>query len=92
LVGTTRFASFGGLFHGETERVWLFLTPLVALVAGFDWQRRIEREGIGLLVWVMVVVLLGNCAQELLYKHQSRNLRKEPRARGVQIQPAEDAE
>ena len=75
LAGAILFAGFSGGFHGETERVWLFFTPILAVVAGYEWQRRSEREGRGLIVGVIVLVLLGNCAQELFYKHQSRNVR-----------------
>ena len=75
--GAILFAGFSGAFHGETERVWLFFTPFVAAVAGYEWQRRSQREGRGLIVGVIVLVLLGNCAQELFYKHQSRNVRRE---------------
>jgi len=57
--------------------VWLFFTPFVAAVAGYEWQRRSAREGKGLIVGVIVLVLAGNCAQELFYRHQSRNIRRE---------------
>jgi hypothetical protein len=75
LAGAILFAGFSGGFHGETERVWLFFTPLLAVVAGYEWQRRSMHEGSGLIVGVIALVLVGNCAQELFYHHQSRNIR-----------------
>jgi hypothetical protein len=87
VLGAILFAGFNGAFHGETERVWLFFTPMLAALAGYEWQRRTEREGAGLVVGVIVLVLVGNCAQELLYRHQPRNIRRDvPRHRAVQIE------
>jgi hypothetical protein len=92
LATTILVAGFGGSFHGETERVWLFFTPLLALVAGHEWHRRTAKEGTGLLIGVAAVMLLGNCALELLYKHQSRSLRRESGPQAVQMPEATDSD
>jgi len=85
----------------KSHKQWcsLILAGLWALMAGVIFLLLIRTRSEagrnlygGMAAGVMVAVLAGNCAQELLYKHQSCNLRKEPRPRAVQMQPADDIE
>src|SRR6185437_12229484 len=50
LAITILIAGFSGLFYLETERIWIFLTPFVALAAGYEAARRGESEGRGLTI------------------------------------------
>jgi hypothetical protein len=83
-------AGLSGGFHGETERVWIVFTPLLAVVAGCELRRRMAREpgekwqGRWLLGGVLLVAVAGSCAQELFYRHQGRNYRKEAKATDVE--------
>jgi hypothetical protein len=53
----------------ETERIWIFLTPAVALAAGVELARRAEREGRGLIDAVFLLVLIVSCTQEIFFMH-----------------------
>ncbi len=69
VVGALFFASVSGLFHGETERVWLFFTPGLALIAGaiYDTKtREYLEEGFPLAIsWTLIFALL----YEVLFRH-----------------------
>jgi hypothetical protein len=57
-----------GLGHLETERIWLFFTPVLAISAAFELHRRADEDP-----WVFAIILflalLWACAQELCYRH-----------------------
>ena len=57
-----------GLGHLETERIWLFFTPVLAIAAAFELRRRAGEEA-PLFSVVMFLALLWACAQELCYRH-----------------------
>ena len=57
-----------GLGHMETERIWLFFTPVLAVAAAFELHRRAGEDG-RLLAVIMLLALLWACAQELFYRH-----------------------
>jgi hypothetical protein len=65
-LGALLFASFSTLFFLETERIWVFFTPLMAIVAAFGLAKVVPdayREAY--LVWIPVAVLIGSSAQVL---------------------------
>lgn len=66
---TVLIAGFSGLFYAETERIWIFLTPLFALAAGHELVRRSESEGRRLVWLVFLLVLLISCSQEFFFMH-----------------------
>ncbi len=68
VVATIVIAGFSGLFYAETERIWIFLTPLVALAAGVEAARR-EAFARGLIAVLFLLVLLVSCSQEFLFLH-----------------------
>jgi len=57
------------LFYLETERIWIFLTPAVALAAGVELSRRARGEGAAVVLAVFLLVLILSGAQELLLTH-----------------------
>jgi hypothetical protein len=61
-------ASFSGLFFMETERLWLFITPMLALVAGYGLGSRgyVDRSTPAYLVASAIIVAYG---QELVFQH-----------------------
>jgi hypothetical protein len=69
LLATVLIAAFSGLFYVETERIWIFLTPVFALAAGWELSRRARIEGPDLLSTVFLLVLLIGCTQEWLFMH-----------------------
>jgi hypothetical protein len=62
-------AGFSGLFYLETERIWIFLTPFVALAAGYELARRSESEGRHVIHITLLLVLLISCTQEWFFTH-----------------------
>jgi hypothetical protein len=69
LLVSVLIASFSGLFYIETERIWIFLTPIFALAAGWELSHRAQREGADLLTTVFLLVLVISCTQEWLFMH-----------------------
>ena len=69
LAVTIVIAGFSGLFYLETERIWIFFTPLLALAAGYEADRRSAREGLGLTFALLLLVLAISCTQEFLFMH-----------------------
>ena len=71
LIATILIAGFSGLFYVETERIWIFLTPFVALAAGFEAARAAERTGTGrrIIDLLILLVLAISCSQELFFMH-----------------------
>jgi hypothetical protein len=69
VLATVLIAAFSGLFYIETERIWIFLTPIFALAAGWELSRRARREGADLLTTVFLLVLVISCTQEWLFMH-----------------------
>ena len=69
VIATILIAGFSGLFYAETERIWIFLTPAVALAAGYELTRRASIEGRRLVYLVFLLVLLISCSQEFLFMH-----------------------
>lgn len=70
-VLTIIIAGFSGLFYVETERIWIFLTPAVAIGAGYEIARRRrkqERES-RLAAAILALVLVISCTQEFLFLH-----------------------
>src|SRR6185295_5163522 len=69
LLASVVIAGFSGLFYVETERIWIFLTPVFALAAGWTLSQRADREGRDLLTTVFLLILLISCSQEWLFMH-----------------------
>jgi hypothetical protein len=63
-VATVLIAGFSGLFYVETERIWIFLTPVFALAAGYELSRRATPEGQRIIHVVLLMVLIISCTQE----------------------------
>jgi hypothetical protein len=57
-----------GLGHLETERIWLFFTPALAITAACELHRR-AGEDQRLVAMVLFLSLLWAGAQELCYRH-----------------------
>ena len=57
-----------GLGHLETERIWLFFTPVLAIAAAFELHRR-AGEDAALFAVIVLLSLLWACAQELCFRH-----------------------
>jgi hypothetical protein len=66
---TVAVAGFSGLFYVETERIWIFLTPVFALAAGYELTRRSESEGRRVVYLTLLLVLLISCTQEWFFQH-----------------------
>jgi hypothetical protein len=66
---TILIAGFSGLFYLETERIWIFLTPPLALAAGVELSRRARCEGAHVVLAVFLLVLVLSCAQEFFLTH-----------------------
>ncbi len=62
-------AAFSGSFFLETERIWLFYTPVLAVVAGREVGRRVGVEGRSVLPDVVLLSLLIACGAELTFMH-----------------------
>ena len=69
LLATVLLAGFSGLFYVETERIWIFLTPVFALAAGTELARRASAEGPRVVHLILLLVLLISCTQEFLFQH-----------------------
>jgi|GEM_PF-5124319 len=69
-LATLLAAGFSGLFFLETERIWVFFTPFLALSAGWGIRCRrgdgIRPETAGLLV---MISFLTTSVQELCFQH-----------------------
>ena len=61
-------AGFSGLFFMETERIWLFFTPMLALVAGYGLGSRGHAKP-SLPLFVVASALIVACGQELIFRH-----------------------
>jgi hypothetical protein len=62
-------SGFSGMSFLETERIWLFFTPALALLAGQELHRRTAREGPPLLVATLALALTLSCVYELSFRH-----------------------
>ncbi len=62
-------AGFSGLFYVETERIWIFLTPALAIGAAFEVHRRGDGGEPEVPAFVVILTLLISCAQEFLFMH-----------------------
>jgi hypothetical protein len=69
LLATILIAGFSGQFYLETERIWIFFTPLLALAAGYEAARRRENDGSNLIFALVLLVLLISCSQNFLFMH-----------------------
>ncbi len=68
-VATVFIAGFSGLFYLETERIWIFLTPALALAAGYEAARRTETDGPRIVTALLLLVFLISCTQEFFFQH-----------------------
>lgn len=66
---TIALAGFSGLFYLETERIWIFLTPALALAAGFETARQDELTSNRFTAALLLLVILISCSQEFLFMH-----------------------
>ncbi len=60
--------SFSGLFYLETERIWLFLMPSLAVIAGYWLKTMPLAERIKIEQFMMVVTILTSFAIELSFQ------------------------
>lgn len=63
------FAGLSGLFYLETERVWMFFTPLAALAGGPALAVLEERHGRVVALAVLWSCFIFSATQELFLKH-----------------------
>jgi hypothetical protein len=68
-IATIVIAGFAGLFYVETERIWIFLTPLLAIGAGYETSRRRDGGEAELPGGIFALVLIISCTQEFLLMH-----------------------
>lgn len=65
---TVLIFSFSGLFYLETERIWLFLMPSFAVIAGY-WLKTLPfAERIKIEQFMMVVTIMTSFAIELSFQ------------------------
>lgn len=72
VLGALLLASFSTLFFLETERIWVFFTPLIAIVAAFGL---VEVIGLGRVSGSAAIfpmaVILASCVQALSMTHDT---------------------
>ena len=61
-------AGFLPLFLLETERVWVILTPAMAVAAGYEIERHRQSEGHHSVMTVVLVGLLLMYSQTMLFQ------------------------
>ncbi len=61
-------AGFSGLFFMETERIWLFFTPMLALVAGYGLGSR-EHVNPSTPLFIVASAIIVASGQELIFRH-----------------------
>jgi hypothetical protein len=66
---TVLIAGFSGLFYVETERIWIFLTPAFALLAGYELSHRGDVKIPSVIHITLLLVLLISCTQEWFFMH-----------------------
>jgi hypothetical protein len=69
-LATLIAAGFSGLFFMETERIWVFFTPFLAISAGWgilSWSNPDNRPEIARLL--IITNLLTTSVQEICFKH-----------------------
>jgi hypothetical protein len=69
VVATIFIAGFSGLFYLETERIWVFMTPALALAAGYEAARRAQSESPRFVSTLLLLVFLISCTQEFFFQH-----------------------
>lgn len=69
LIATIFIAGFSGLFYIETERIWIFMTPALAIAAAVDIGRRQQTGESTLPQAILLIILIVSCAEEFLYMH-----------------------
>jgi hypothetical protein len=60
--------SFSGFFVLETERIWIFFVPALAIAAGAHVSRCAAREGRSTPVGFVIIMLVVATLIELTYK------------------------
>ena len=68
LIATLLIAGFSGIFYAETERIWIFLTPFIALAAAYE-AARVAAGDRRLIDALLLIVLAVSCTQELFFMH-----------------------
>jgi hypothetical protein len=66
---TILIAGFSGQFFLETERIWIFMTPALAVAAGAELARRTHVEGERIARGVLVIAIAFSCFQEIVWMH-----------------------
>jgi hypothetical protein len=68
-VLTIFIAGFSGQFFLETERIWIFMTPALAIVAGAELARRANVQNGRIARLVLVIAIAFSCFQEIFWMH-----------------------
>src|SRR6476659_2589959 len=68
-VATIFIAGFSGQFFLETERIWIFMAPALAIAAGAELARRARFEGVWLARFVFILAICLSCWQEMIWMH-----------------------
>ena len=68
VLATAAVAAFSGSFILETERIWLFLLPSLALAGGQVLALARRRDGRAVM-WVLLAVVLAGLLVELRFQH-----------------------
>ena len=65
-------AGFSGMSFLETERIWLFFVPPLAVLAGWELCRRSEIEGRWVFAGTILIALVFSCTYKLYFEHSMR--------------------
>ncbi len=72
-------AGFSGMSFLETERIWLFFSTPLAVLAGVELARRLDIEGALSVVGVIVLALVFSCTYQLYFEHSFDRRPNSPR-------------
>jgi len=62
-------SAFSGMCFLETERIWVFFTPAMAIAAAYELNQREQSEGRHVISGVLLAMLTFACCYELTFQH-----------------------
>jgi hypothetical protein len=62
-------SGFSGMSFMETERIWIFFAPPLAILGGIELARRREIEGRHAVTGIVLLALTFGCVYELCFQH-----------------------